>query len=207
MNILAIGAHPDDIELGCAGTLLKYVRTGHNVYLLIMTKGGRGGDSQLRSEEQEEAARRLGAKEVIWGNCEDTKLKSDNETVSFIEDVVNRVNPKEVYVNYLYDTHQDHRALAQAAISATRFVPRVLYYEDYTSVDFNPSIYVDISDVLKEKMNVIAAHSSQVERMQKGGRTIIDGITAWAHFRGFHGRTTCAEGFLPVRYLKMISDF
>ncbi|MCX5679173.1 MAG: PIG-L family deacetylase [Candidatus Omnitrophica bacterium] len=70
MNILAIGAHPDDIEFGCGGTLLKYSSSGHRVFLLVLTKGGFGGDPDVRSKEQKEAALFLGAKEVFWGGVE-----------------------------------------------------------------------------------------------------------------------------------------
>ena len=81
MNILAIGAHPDDIELGCAGTLKKYVKTGHNVYLCVLSQGSQAGDAQTRKNEQEEAALRLGVKELIWGSCQDTEFTVDQLTI------------------------------------------------------------------------------------------------------------------------------
>ncbi len=68
MNILAIGAHPDDIEFGCGGTLIKYAQKGHNVYQLIMTGGGVGGDPGVRTAEQQEAAKFIGVQQVFWGN-------------------------------------------------------------------------------------------------------------------------------------------
>ncbi len=207
MNILAIGAHPDDIELGCAGTLLKYVRGGHNVYYLIMSEGSCGGDAQERVREQEAAAARLGVRKVFWGKCVDTQFQVSREMVTYIEQVCSDVKPDEVYVNYANDSHQDHRALAKAVISATRYIPRVLWYEDYTSQDFNPEIFVDIADVIDEKVEVLLMHASQISRMRKahpGEFNIPESVHAVAHFRGFQGKVRYAEGFKALRYLKFI---
>lgn len=204
MNILAIGAHPDDIELGCAGTLLRYVAAGHSVYYLIMSEGAQGGDPSVRVAEQEAAARRVGAKRVFWGPCKDTEFFVNRDMVSFIEGVCAIVQPDEVYVNFSEDSHQDHRALARAVISATRHIPRVLFYEDYTSLDFNPEIYVDIGTVILEKIEAVKEHRSQVERHQPGGLDMIESIRAVASFRGFQGKVQYAEGFKPLRYLKLI---
>jgi len=74
MNILAVGPHPDDIEIGCAGTLIKYAQKGHDVFLLIITRGGKGGDGEVRYAEQLKAAEIIGARDVFWGGFEDTKL-------------------------------------------------------------------------------------------------------------------------------------
>jgi len=70
MNILAIGPHPDDIEIGCSGTLIKYAQQGHGVFLLIITKGEKGGDPETRHEEQLKAAEIMGARDVFWGGLQ-----------------------------------------------------------------------------------------------------------------------------------------
>ncbi len=202
-NILAIGAHPDDIELGCAGTLLKHIHKGNKVYLCVMSDGCEAGDPQARKDEQEEAARRLGATEVIWGDCEDTKFSVNKATITFIEDTVRKVRPYEIYVNYYDDTHQDHRALTQCAISATRYNKRVLFYEDYTSYNFQPDIFVDIEDVLEEKMHVMQAFKSQMSREFRSGLNMPEGIRAIANFRGFQAKIRYAEAFKAERYLKL----
>ncbi|NTV29131.1 MAG: PIG-L family deacetylase [Candidatus Omnitrophica bacterium] len=205
MNILAIGAHPDDIELGCAGTMLRYVRLGHSVYYLIMSEGGQGGDPAQRIREQEDAARRIGVKRVFWGECIDTRFTVNREMIALIETLCDEIKPDEVYVNFPEDSHQDHRALAKAVISATRYIPRVLFYEDYTSLDFNPEIFVDISEVLEEKVEVVKLHRSQIERQHPRALDMLESIRAVAHFRGFQGKVRYAEGFKPLRYLKMIA--
>jgi LmbE family N-acetylglucosaminyl deacetylase len=202
-NILAFGAHPDDIELGCAGTLLKYVKAGHNVYLCVLSEGQEAGDPIQRKKEQEEAAKRLGARELIWGGWTDTRFEVSKDSVKFVESVVAKVKPYEIYVNFSEDTHQDHRALAQAVMSATRYNKRVLFYEDYTSLNFQPDIFVDIEDVIEEKLHVISAFSSQVSRNFPSGPKMLDGTKAVASFRGFQARIHLAEAFKAVRYLKL----
>ncbi|MCA9407753.1 MAG: PIG-L family deacetylase [Candidatus Omnitrophica bacterium] len=202
-NILAIGAHPDDIELGCAGTLIKHARKGANVYLLIMSEGHQGGDPKIRKKEQEDAAMLMGVKGIFWGNRKDTEFRVDQNTITIIENVVKKVQPDEVYVNYFDDSHQDHRALAQCTISATRYVKRVLFYEDYTSMNFEPDIFVDIHDVLDEKISIIKAFQSQISRDHPAQLNMIDGIRAIANFRGFHAKVQYAEGFKALRYLKL----
>lgn len=202
-NILAFGAHPDDIELGCAGTLLKHVKAGHDVYLCVLCAGEEAGDPAKRKLEQEEAARRLGAEELIWGDWKDTKFEVTKESVKFIESVLAKVKPYEIYVNYAEDSHQDHRALAQCVISATRYNKRVLFYEDYTSFNFHPDIFVDIEDVLQNKLKVIDAFESQVSRTFPSGPRMLEGTQAVAKFRGFQAKIHYAEGFKAVRYLKL----
>jgi len=78
MNILAIGAHPDDIEFGCGGTLSKYSEKGHKVYMLVLSKGDKGGDSDVRQKEQENSARILRAETLYFGDYKDTGKLSTN---------------------------------------------------------------------------------------------------------------------------------
>ena len=86
MNILAIGAHPDDIEFGCAGTLIKYAQRGHTVFLLITTQGEMGGEAEGRFREQMKAAETIGAKDVFWGGFKDTELSDKgNDLIHMVE--------------------------------------------------------------------------------------------------------------------------
>jgi LmbE family N-acetylglucosaminyl deacetylase len=184
--------------------MLRYARAGHQVYYLIMSEGGQGGDAACRVREQEDAARRVGVKRVFWGQCTDTEFRVDRAMVTILENVCKEVQPDEVYVNFTEDSHQDHRALAKAAMSATRHISRVLFYEDYTSINFNPEIFVDISAVIEDKIEVVKAHASQVGRPHTGGLDMLESVRAVAHFRGFQGKARYAEGFKPLRYLKFI---
>ncbi|MBU4479646.1 MAG: PIG-L family deacetylase [Candidatus Omnitrophica bacterium] len=204
MDILAIGAHPDDIEIGCGGTLVKYSRKNHNVNLLVLTCGEVGGDPDVRKKEQAASAQAMGAREVFWGDFRDTYLPDDRTLITVIENVINKVKPQVVFINYLYDVHQDHRATAKACLSATRYIKEVLYYEVPTTQNFEPQIFVDIKDVLADKLALLKLHASQVDKTRVEDLSILEIAQSCANFRGFQGRVKYAEGFLPVRILKEI---
>ena len=85
MKILAIGAHPDDIELGCGGLLLRAARQGHSVFMYTLTRGGASGDPEQRTKELLQSAKFIGAKKVWIDNFEDTKLSLNSELINHIE--------------------------------------------------------------------------------------------------------------------------
>jgi len=205
MNILAIGAHPDDIEFGCGGTLLKYSQKGHNVFLLVLTQGSYGGNPEVRVKEQEEAAKFLGVKGLFWGGFKDTELVDNRPLILKIEEVLNKVKPELVFLNYEDDVHQDHRAAAQAGISATRYIKEVLFYEVPTTQHFEPDIFVDIQDVLEKKLLLLEKHASQVDKTRVENLTILESAKSCANFRGFQGRVKFAEGFRALRVLRTIN--
>ncbi len=204
MNILAIGAHPDDIEFGCGGTLIKYAKEGHNVYFLVLTMGGVGGNPRIRKKEQEEAVKFMKAKQVFWGGFRDTELPGNRSVISAIEDVINKTEPGIVFFNYPDDTHQDHRVIAQASTSAARYVKEVLYYEVPTSQNFQPNIFVNIADVLDKKLELLEVHASQTHRTKVENLSIIESVRACAIFRGYQGRVKYAEGFKAIRIMREI---
>ena len=200
MKLLAIGAHPDDIEVGCAGTLMKYSKYGHEIYLLVMTEGHRGGDASARREEQLKSAEILKPEEVVWGGYKDTELSPNmNEIVHDIESILKRIKPDFTFVNYSDDTHQDHRALCNATISATRYIRNVLFYETPTTHNFSPAVFVDIKETIEEKYSMLMAHQSQVMKTNIEGLSIVDVARSTVTFRGIQGRVQYAEGFIPLR--------
>jgi LmbE family N-acetylglucosaminyl deacetylase len=199
MNILAIGAHPDDIEFGCAGTLMKYADNGHGVYSMVLTGGGMGGSQSVRRREAEAAARGMGVKEMLWKDYKDTELPLNKPLIDDIETAIGSVEPAFIFVHHQDDTHQDHRVLAQAAMAATRYIRNVLFYEGPTSVDFSPNVFVDITSHLERKMAALAAHASQLEKTHIPGLNIVDIARAVAVSRGIQGRTSHAEGFVSLR--------
>ena len=200
MKILAIGAHPDDIEVGCSGTLAKYAQNGHEIYLLVMTEGHMGGEGAIRKKEQTKSAKILKPRAVIWGAYKDTLLTPHmNQMVHDIEVVLNKIVPDFIFVHYEDDTHQDHRSLAKATISATRYVRNVLFYEGPTTQNFSPTVFVDIKETLEMKIAMLLAHHSQVEKTNIEGLSITDVVRSTAVFRGIQGRVQFAEAFLPLR--------
>ncbi len=204
MNILAIGPHPDDIEFGCGGSLIKYAQAGNNVYLMILTDGGFGGDPEIRKQEQEQAAKFIDAKGLFWGGYHDTELGCSRELINRIDKVIAEVKPDVVFFNFWADVHQDHRCGAQAAVSASRYIKEVLFYEVPSTQHFEPDIFVDIQDVLEKKLQLLGLHASQVNRTKIENQTIQESARSCANFRGFQGRVKYAEGFKSVRMLREI---
>lgn len=199
MNILAIGAHPDDIEYGCAGTLIKYAERDHRIHLMVLTGGEEGGEGEVRQREQHAAAEIIGAKQVFWGEYRDTQLPLNKELIDKIEEVLVEVKPDLILVNFGDDTHQDHRVLTDATMSATRYVRNVLFFEVPTTQNFNPQVFVDISDTLERKFEVLKAHKSQVMKTNIENMSIVELAKANSTFRGIQGRVKFAEAFAPLR--------
>jgi LmbE family N-acetylglucosaminyl deacetylase len=207
MNLLAIGAHPDDIEFGCAATLMKYAENGHGVYMMVATDGGMGGDPAVRRAEAEDAARIMGVRKILWGSYRDTEIPLHKSLIDDIEEAIATVEPAFIFVHHKGDTHQDHRILAEAAISATRYVRNVLFYEGPTSVDFSPNVFVDIGSNLDRKLDVLAAYGSQTEKTNIPELNILDIARAVAVSRGIQARTKFAEGFVSLRlFINVIED-
>jgi LmbE family N-acetylglucosaminyl deacetylase len=199
VNILAIGAHPDDIEFGCGGTLTKYSQRGHRLFLMVMTGGGSGAPSETRMAEQTAARQILGAEEIFWGGYQDTHLGVDAEMIKKIESVIASVKPEFIFCHFPDDTHQDHRHLAQAVMSATRYIRNVLFYEGPTTQNFNPQVYVDTGDTIDVKLEALRAHRSQVMKTNIEDLSIIEVARSCANFRGIQGRVKYAEAFHALR--------
>ena len=173
-----------------------------DIYFMVLTKGEFGGDPKTREKEQEEAMKLLGVKKIFWGGYIDTELPSERIVITKIDEVIEEVKPDEVYVNYIEDIHQDHRMLAECTLAATRYVKRVFFYEDYTSINFEPDIFVDIEDVLEEKQKLIQVYSSQVDKAYPTKLDMVESVKAIANFRGFQGKVKYAEGFKAFRFLR-----
>lgn len=199
MKILAIGAHPDDIEFGCGGTMIKYADRGHQLYLLVMTKGGLGAAASTRKGEQLDAKTLLGVKEIFWGGHEDTYIQVDKDIISQVESVIATIKPDFIFCHHPDDTHQDHRHLAQVVISATRYIRNVLFYEGPTTQNFDPQIFVDIFSTIDRKMEALKAHRSQITKTNIKDLTITELARSTANFRGTQGRVKFAEAFRALR--------
>jgi LmbE family N-acetylglucosaminyl deacetylase len=161
MNILAIGAHPDDIELGCGGLLIKAAREGHDVFMYTLTRGGASGEPRERTEELKRSAKFIGAKDVQIDDSEDTKLTPGPELINHIESYLHVVDPDLIIMHSEKDIHHDHRAIATATIEAARASSNILSYEIPLKKEFQPEIYYGISDVIDEKVELIEIFWSQ----------------------------------------------
>jgi len=204
VNILTISCHPDDIEFGAGGTLAKAVQRGHKVYMLILSDGGCGGDAATRVKEATAAANLLGVSDVFWGGYEDSRLPFYDDVVPTIEKVVNTINPSFAFIHAPGDTHQDHRAASSAAVVATRKVRNVLYFESPTTLDFSPTVFVDIEAVFSRKYDALRCHESQIMRTNIEDRSILEMSKALGIFRGTQCRVKCAEAFSSFRMFVLL---
>jgi LmbE family N-acetylglucosaminyl deacetylase len=161
--VLAVGAHPDDVEIGIGGILLRHVAQHHRVTLLTLTGGEAGGLSAERTAESQRAADLLSAR-LIHAALPDTSVSEGGATIGTIVDVVTEVRPTIVYTHTNCDVHQDHRNAHSATLVAARAVPRVFCYQaPSTTVEFKPTRFVAIDEFLEAKIEVIQAYTSQVK--------------------------------------------
>lgn len=198
MRVLAVGAHPIDIELGCGGALLAHRDRGDEIHLLVMTGDAAGPrDGGSRGAEQELAAARLGAI-LHWGGFEDGAVPSGRESVAAVESVLVAAGCEIVYCHAPDDTHQDHRITAEAALAASRRSLQVLCYEAPTTVRFEPVLYVDLEGRVGSKLELLGAHRSQIEANEL---VDLSAVAAQARHRGAQARVGHAEAFQAHRFV------
>ncbi|MEM3702968.1 MAG: PIG-L deacetylase family protein [Candidatus Bathyarchaeia archaeon] len=212
MKILAVGAHPDDIEIGCGGTLVLFKMKGHEVYMLVLTKGEASGDPNVRELECFKAASIIDADELIFGNLQDTKITDGIETIMAIENVINRIKPDVIFAHSWKDGHQDHRNTGLAALSAARNSKKVLLYESPAALrEFCPQVFVDISMTFNVKLKALECFGSQAMKVYFKGNNapthtrsfpnVSNAVEGLARFRGFQAGVTFAEAFEVGKFL------
>jgi LmbE family N-acetylglucosaminyl deacetylase len=159
--VLAVGAHPDDVEIGVGGILARHVAAGHEVTILTLSGGEQGGVAAERADESIRAAEILGCR-LVHTDLVDTSVSEGGETIATIKQVIDEIQPQTVYTHTARDVHQDHRNVHSATLVAARGIPRVYCYQaPSTTVEFHPTRYVAIDDFLERKMAAIAAFGSQ----------------------------------------------
>ncbi len=160
-SVLAIGAHPDDVEIGAAGALLAHKAAGDSVCILTLSRGARGGIAEQRIGEAEAAAGIIGAR-LFLNDLEDTRIPEGNPTIGIIDSVIAEVQPTVLYTHSVHDVHQDHRNTHRAAMVAARRVGRVYCFQaPSATVDFRPTSFVAIDDYIDRKLEAIRAFASQ----------------------------------------------
>ncbi len=209
MNVLAIGAHFDDVELGCGGVLAKHAGQGDAVYVYVATISGFSDPNNQIIRENETALREaqsamgvLGVKELICGQFKTL-------AVEFVEalnvEIIRIVAEKKidiVYTHWIGDIHHDHQAVAKASLHCCRHVPRLLMYRSnwyHSTQDFHGNFYVEITATWSIKEKAILAHKSEVERT---GRRWISFFRNEAENAGQKIGVPMAEVFEVVKYLQ-----
>ena len=177
MNILAIGAHFDDVELGCGGVLAKHVAQGDMVYVYVATVSGFSNHSAeiIRSNEialfeAKEAMCILGVTKLICGDFKTLEIEFIDTLNIEILRIVEKYKIDMVYIHWNGDIHHDHQAVAKASLHSCRHVPNILMYRSnwyHSTQDFRGNYYVDISDYWETKERAISAHVSEVDRTGK----------------------------------------
>jgi len=219
VNILAVGCHPDDLEIGCGGTLAKYVRQGHNVYMCHVANGNMGHKiimpdelARIRTKEAENAGKIIGALEVINLDVGDLKVNSyDEDVVMKLIEVIRYTKPDVIITHGPDDYMKDHvevgKMVFDASFSAT--IPHMetksphipatvpIYYMDtLAGVNFLPEEYVDISDTIEIKLEALKCHESQIKWMLEHDKIdFIDYVRTCSKYRGLQCGVGYAEGF------------
>ncbi len=182
---LAVGAHPDDVEIGCGGLLLRHAAAGDDVAVLTLTGGEAGGEVAERAEESQRAAELLSAR-LIHADLRDTSLSDAGLTIETIKKAIDETGATTIYTHTSRDVHQDHRNTHNATLVAAREVPRVYCYQaPSTTVDFHPTRFVSIDDFIDAKLEVIRAYASQVSTRRYLDEELLRATARyWARFAG-----------------------
>lgn len=173
VKVLVAGAHPDDPESGCGGFIARLTSLGHQVSALYLTKGEAGIDGKsfteaasIRTLEAEEASRILGCKSIFAGQT-DGQTEINRQWFETIDQILSKENPDIIVTHWPIDTHRDHRVASNLVYDAWLKQGKkatLLFYEvmrGHQSQNFNPNLYVDISDYEEVKRKACYAHVSQ----------------------------------------------
>lgn len=221
MNIACVTAHPDDVEILCAGTMIKYIQKGHKVTYIIATNGEVGSPTlsneeiaKVRYGEAQEAARIVGA-DLIWLGYPDEFLFENRETRLAFLNALRKAKADVVFTHYEDYYNCDHNAVSNITNNVgihltiknipTEYPPLehnpYLYFMDtITGLGFDPDEYVDITDVIDIKKEALMAHKSQYTWLKdQNDVDYVDMMLAQAHLRGYQCGVQYAEAFIGVK--------
>jgi len=220
MNVLGIGSHPDDLEIGCGGTLAKYAKQGHKVFVCHVANGNLGHKEirpeellELRRKEAQAGAAALGAEWVDLGVAVgDSMVESHEKAVrDKLVEVIRRTDADVIITHNPDDYMRDHIQasnlacdasfcctlpfLAQAAEAIEKFPP-VFYMDTLAGIGFIPTEYVDITEEIEQKLEALACHRSQIDWMREHDHIdFLDFVRTCSKYRGLQSGCEYAEGF------------
>ncbi len=217
MNVLAVGAHPDDIEILCAGTMARFARDGNKVFLCHLCDGNKGSAThdpeelaRIRREEAKQSAKVIGATS-IWGGLSDGEVVVDLEARAKVIDVIRLADPDLIITHFPNDYHSDHINTSKLVFEATYLanlklwesdyepstkLPYLYYMDTVAGINFEPQEYVDITDTIDTKIEMMSKMQSQLGWL-KDMHDCDAGefIRSVARFRGFQAAVPYAEAF------------
>ena len=226
MNILAIGAHPDDVETMCAGTLAKYAAQGHKVFIATATNGNIGSAriptmeeiARTRKAEATKSAAIIGAEYLCLDYDDEMFFEINRETRLKFINLVRYCKADVIFTHSLHDYNPDHMLtskivndiavmipIARLKTEAEPYdvVPSIWMFETVNSMGFIPTDYVDITDYYETKMKMLGCMESQKSWMADNYATLagdeerfFDTIRITAEFRGMQAGCKYAEGFV-----------
>jgi len=219
MNVLAVGCHPDDLEIGCGGTLAKLAAQGHQVTMIHVANGNKGHKvippdelKEIRRQEAAAAGALIGA-EVISLDVPDLAVKSDqDELVGELVRAIRRARPDFIITHPPEDYMKDHMEVSKAVFDASfaatvphygageeeahHKVAPLFYMDTLAGVGFLPTEYVDISDHIETKIRMNDCHASQIKWLyEHDGIDFLDFVRTVSKFRGLQCGKPYAEGF------------
>jgi bacillithiol biosynthesis deacetylase BshB1 len=187
VDLLAIAAHRDDVELTCGGTLAKAVRAGQRVGIVDLTQGEAGtrGDAATRAAEADRAAKVLGVQLRLNAGLPDAHLHNDEPARAQVVELIRATRPRVVILPYPVGRHPDHRVASELGRDAcylaglAKYGPagaapphrpfKVLYALAYREDPVKPSFVVDVSDVFEIKMAAVRCYGSQFDGAKAAG--------------------------------------
>lgn len=216
-RVLAVVAHPDDAELLCAGTLARARHDGATVGVCVLCRGDKGQPHPpvknlvaVRRREMEAAARHLNA-ELYTGNASDGELRDDPSNRQVVVEFLRQFHPTLVLAHSPDDYHPDHRAASQLAEAASWFcasrghrsqsepipeAPALWWMDTINGTNFEPAFYIDVSEYLPLKEEMLACHTSQVQRADdRDFAPLPELMRKQAQFRGSQAGVAAAEAF------------
>lgn len=222
MRVLAVGAHPDDLEILCAGTLARCVARGDDVTMAHVARGDAGSFDHgadeiaaIRDREARAAAALLGATYLALEVPDGKVNAADEAQRESVVDLVRSARPDLVITHAPNDYMPDHNEVSKLVFDATftaslpnyrpetaahGIVPALYYMDTLAGVGFSPEDYVDISETVETKVEAFRTHASQVGwLLEHDGVDMVDQIRTVARFRGLQCRVPYAEGFSACR--------
>lgn len=184
-DLLAIAAHPDDVELTCGGTLIKAAKQGYRTAIIDLTGGETGthGSAAVRAEEAARAAKVLGVAERVNAGLPDAALHNTDDTRRAVVELIRRFAPRVVILPYPIGRHPDHRIASELSRDASYLAglknypaggpphrpAKVLYTLAYREDAVKPTFVVDISDEFETKLAAIRCYASQFDGKMAAG--------------------------------------